>query len=96
MNVFLKIHKVGDREVIAVCDCDLVGKCFKEKNMKLDVSQRFYKGDVASEEEVIALISEAHTVNMVGKAAVAIGLKAKIITKEDIIKIDGIPHAMSV
>jgi hypothetical protein len=96
MNVFLKIHKVGDREVVAVCDCDLVGKCFKEKNLKLDVSERFYKGDVASEEEVMVIITEAHTVNMVGEAAVAIGLKAKIIMKENIIKIGGIPHAISV
>ncbi|MFH1210970.1 MAG: DUF424 family protein [archaeon] len=95
-KIYIKIHRAGDREVIAVCDCNLVGKCFKEKNLRLDVSERFYKGDVASEDEVLVVISEAHTVNMVGEHSVALGVKAKIVFKENIIKIDGIPHAMSV
>jgi len=96
MKVFMKIHKAGDREVVAVCDCNLVGKCFREKNLKLDVSERFYKGDIASQEEVIKVIKEAHTVNLVGETSVALGVKAHVVFKENIIKIKGIPHAMSV
>lgn len=96
MKVFMKVHRAGDREVVAVCDCNLVGKCFKEKNLKLDVSERFYKGDVASQEEVINVIKDAHTVNLVGKTSVDLGLKANIVFKENILKIKGVPHAMSV
>ncbi|MEM4266977.1 MAG: DUF424 family protein [Candidatus Nanoarchaeia archaeon] len=96
MKVYMKIHKAGDREVVAVCDSNLVGKCFREKNLKLDVTERFYKGTVVAKDKVIKVIKEAHTVNLVGEAAVELGLQAKIILKENIIKIKGIPHAMSV
>jgi len=92
----MKIHKAGDREVVAVCDYNLVGKCFKEKNLKLDVTERFYKGTVVAKEKIIHIIKQAHTVNLVGETAVELGLQAKIIFKENIIKIKGIPHAMSV
>jgi len=96
MKVYLKIHRAGDREVIAVCDQNLVGKCFKEKNLKLDVTERFYKGKVVAKEKIINVIKEAHTVNLVGEESVSLGLKANIVFKENIIKIKGIPHAMSV
>lgn len=96
MKVYLKIHKAGDREVVAVCDENLVGKCFKEKNLRLEVYERFYKGKIVSKEKVIGIIKEAYTVNLVGEEAVSLGLKASIVFKENIIKIDGIPHAMSV
>lgn len=96
MKVYIKIHKAGDREVVAVCDCDLVGKCFKEKNLRLEVSERFYKGKVVPQKKIIPIIQEAHTVNLVGETSVSLGLKANIVFKENIIKIEGIPHAMSV
>ncbi len=96
MKVYMKVHKAGDCEVIAVCDQDLVGKCFREKNLKLDVSERFYKGKIVSQKEVVEVIKEAHTINLVGETSVALGLKANVVFKENVLKIDGIPHAMSV
>lgn len=96
MKLYMKIHKAGDREVVAVCDKNLVGKCFKDKKLKLDVSKRFYKGELTSEDRVCEVIKEAHTVNMVGKESVSLGLKTKIVFKENVIKIKGIPHALSV
>ncbi len=96
MKVYLKIHKAGDREVVAVCDENLVGKCFREKNLKLEVSERFYKGKVISKNKIIEVLKEAHTVNLVGEASVALGIEANIVFKDNVIKIEGIPHAISV
>lgn len=96
MKVYMKIHKAGDREVVAVCDVELVGKCFCDEKLRLDVSERFYRGKIVSSDDVISVIGGAHTVNLVGESSVAIGLEANIILKENIIKIKGIPHALSV
>lgn len=96
MKVYMKVHKAGDREVVAVCDCNLVGKSFKEKNLKLEISERFYKGHVTAKEKIINVIKGAHTVNLVGEESVILGLEAGIVLKDNIIKIKGVPHAMSV
>ena len=43
--MIVKIHKMPDgRSVIAVCDSNLLGKKFEEKNLQLDLTADFYKG----------------------------------------------------
>ncbi len=96
MKVYLKVHKAGDREVVAICDENLVGRCFREKNLKLEVSERFYKGKIISKSETIEFLKEAHTVNLVGEVSVALGVEANIIVKDNVIRIGGIPHAISI
>jgi hypothetical protein len=40
-----KIHKTFDgRNVLAVCDSDLLGKKFEEKDLQIDLNSDFYKG----------------------------------------------------
>ena len=98
--IYLKIHATGQRGnhrfVIAVCDKDLIGKTLKEKNIEIHVSEKFYKGDLKEENEVIEFIRDASNVNMLGKEAVNAGIEAGIITQEDIIMIAGVPHAQAV
>ena len=46
-----------------------------------------------AEEKIITLLENAENVNIVGKESIKIGIKAGIIIKENIITIEGIPHA---
>lgn len=86
------------RDVVAICDSELLGKRFEEGKFQLDVKESFYKGKETSEEEVIRIIKdmskEDSTFNIVGKEAVNTALKAEIISKEEIQKIQGIPFAL--
>ena len=91
--IFVKIHKTKFRDVIAVCDSNLIGKKFEEKDLQLTITERFYKGEVMAEEKIITLLENAENVNIVGKESIKIGIKAGIIIKENIITIEGIPHA---
>jgi len=63
--------------------------------MQLVISERFYKGDLKSEEEITDIILSATNINFTGKDSVALGLKLNLITKENIRTIQGIPHAQS-
>lgn len=86
------------RDVVAVCDKELLGKRFEEGKFQLDIKESFFKGKEASKEEVLEIMKdmklEDSTFNIVGEKAISTALKAGIITKESIGKICGIPFAL--
>lgn len=95
--MFINIIK-SYRDVIALCDKDLIGKVFEQGDYKLELKESFYKGKEVSEPEAIKLIraysNEDATFNIVGKNSIDTALKAGII-KENIIKtVNGIPFAL--
>ncbi|MDP2628668.1 MAG: DUF424 family protein [Nanoarchaeota archaeon] len=97
--MFIKIHK-SYRDVVAVCDSDIVGKNFESEDGKfqLDVKENFFKGEEFSEEETIKIMKkmsvEDATFNIIGENSVNAGLKAEIISQEGIKEIQGIPFAL--
>jgi hypothetical protein len=92
--MFVKIIK-SYRDIVAICDSELLGKNFEEGNFQLDVKESFFKGEKMSEEEVLEIIegmsAEDATFNIVGERAVSVALKSGIISEEGIRKIQGIP-----
>lgn len=91
--MYVKIHKFGDREILAVCDEDIIGKTFEEKDLQINISNSFYKGEIKSDEEVFDLIEKFDNINLVGKKAVKLAIDNGIIDSESVIHIKGIPHA---
>lgn len=98
--MYIKIHYTGrrfnNRFVIAVCDEDLLKKTIDDGKISITVSEHFYKGEKRNELEVIEILKDATNVNLIGENAVNAGLKAGIISKENIIRIKGIPHAQAI
>jgi len=94
-GVLIKIHESMGKKIVAVADKELIGKRFEEGERCLDVTERFYKGNEETEEEVIKILKQSTNTNLVGKKSVALGIKAGIITEESIVTIKGIPHAIS-
>ena len=86
------------RDVVAVCDKELIGKKFEEGISQLDVKENFFKGRESSKEEVCEIMRdmklEDSTFNIVGEKSIQTALKAGIITKEGVGEIQGIPFAL--
>jgi len=91
--IYVKIHKSRDRTIIAICDKDLIGKKIKTKDLEIDVTERFYKGEELTEKEIIKLLKEAENINILGKESVDFAIKNKIIRKDSVILIKDVPHA---
>ena len=93
----VKVHE-SSRRVVAICDRELLGKKFEEGKFQLEVNNHFYNGEEMSEDEVVQLIKSLEgdypSYNIVGKKSVDLCLKSNLISKEGIVKISGIPHAM--
>jgi len=95
--MYLKIHS-SYREVVAICDSDLVGKTFEEGMFQLNVKENFFKGEEINEEKLIETLQnlkqEDATFNIIGKDSVETAIKAGIIGKEGVGKIQDIPFAL--
>jgi len=86
------------RDVVAVCDMELLGKVFEEGKFQLDTKESFYKGEEKSELEAVeilkSMLAEDATFNIVGSKSIKAALKAGIIEEESIGKIAGIPFVL--
>jgi hypothetical protein len=86
------------RDVVAICDPNLLGKRFEQGEFQLDVKESFFKGDETDEEKAIDIMKsmskEDATFNIVGEKSINAALKAGIIEQEGIGKIQEIPFAL--
>ena len=91
--MYLKIHQSGTEIIVAVCDKDILGKKLKHGNVNVVISEGFYKGDIASEEQVITALVNARTANLFGERTVACAIKCGAVDPECVVIISGVPHA---
>ena len=95
--MFVNIIK-SYRDIVAICDSELLGKKFEENEFQLDIKENFYKGEEVSEEQLREIISnmsqEDATFNIVGEKSISLALEKEIIKEEGIKKIQNIPFAM--
>jgi len=94
MKVFLKIHFRNEIETIACCDEELLNQVFKEGNLKIEISNRFFGGTLMSLEEAIEILKGASYFNIVGKNIIDRAIDCKILPKEGVRSINGVPMAM--
>lgn len=95
--MIVKVHETPDKKkIVAVCDKDLLGKRFEERNLQLDLSSKFYGGEEKTEEEIKKIFYDAYIINFAGKKSVDFGLKLGILSKNNIIFIKKKPHAQAI
>jgi uncharacterized protein len=96
LDVYLNVTKVGQNVVLAVCDCDLLGRTLKEGKIVFHIKEKFYNGRKATLDEAVGLIRNSTIVNLVGKNCVRKAIAEGYVHPEAVIKIEGIPHAQIV
>ena len=96
--MYINIIRSSVRDVVAICDDDLLGKKFEEGKAQLNVQENFYAGEKKSREEVLELIDfykkEDATFNVVGEDSVALMKEMGIISDESVGSIDSIPFCL--
>lgn len=95
--MYFRIHK-SYRDVVAICDSELIGKKFEEDKSQLEIKESFFKGEKISKEKLIELIQdisrEDATFNIVGEKSINTAVEAGIISDEKIKRIQNIPFAL--
>ncbi|MEM7819671.1 MAG: DUF424 family protein [Candidatus Aenigmatarchaeota archaeon] len=93
MKFSFKIFKYGKDTLLAISDFSILGKTFEDGDMQLNVSRDFYFEKTCDEKSIKRLIESATIVNAVGKNIINLMIKEKMIKKDDILEICGVPHA---
>lgn len=95
--MIVKIHRDHHGQmVLAICDSNIIGKKFTEGKLQLDLTGGFYKGKETAEHELLELVKRAYILNMVGKESIEFASRHNLINKQNIITVEGIPHAQCV
>ncbi|MHA1713098.1 MAG: DUF424 domain-containing protein [Candidatus Ranarchaeia archaeon] len=92
-KVYLREYRKGQVLLVVICDQNTLGKTFKEGRYILDVTRRFYGGELVELSYAVARISKATIVNLVGNDIVSAAVEADLIHPDAIRRIQGIAHA---
>ena len=91
---YVKVHRSEGREVLGVCDEDLLGKRFSSGDLEVDVSIFFFKGELSKKENVMDLLNNCNNASFVGKNIINLAVEMGVINKDQVINISDIPTAM--
>ncbi|ASJ03343.1 hypothetical protein A3L09_08770 [Thermococcus profundus] len=91
--IYVKVYRVQGEVVVAACDEELLGKTFREGELKLEVKERFYKGDLVEEDALEGLLSEATIANLTGERCVSKAVELGYVDEKRILRVEGVPHA---
>ncbi len=94
MKVYLKIHLKDEIETIACCDEKLLNQVFKEGNLRIEISNQFFGGKLFNLEDAIEILKEASYFNIVGENIISKAIDYKILPKEGVRSINGVPMAL--
>jgi uncharacterized protein len=96
LEVYVNLKKVGRNVLLAVCDCNLLGKTLREGKIVFHVKDEFYNGGKTTVDEAMGMINNSTIVNLVGKCCVEKAIAHGYVHPEAVIKIEGVPHAQIV
>jgi hypothetical protein len=91
--IYVKIYRVQGEVLLAACDEELLGRTFREGELKLEVKERFYKGELVEEDALEALLEEATIANLTGERCVSKTIELGYVERDRVLYIEGIPHA---
>ena len=87
-----KEHKLGVDVTLAICDAVLLGKVLKFNDVDFEVCEDFYGKNVTDSGHILELIERAKMINAIGKETIELLKKNRLVRKESVLMIDGIPH----
>jgi len=93
VQVYVNLKKVGRNVLLAVCDCELLGKTLREGKIVFHIKDEFYNGRKATVEEAIGMIDNSTIVNLVGKCCVGKAIAEGYVHPDAVLNIEGVPHA---
>jgi hypothetical protein len=96
LEVYVNLKKVGGNVLLAVCDCELLGRTLREGKIVFHIKNEFYNGRRATVEEAMGMIDNSTIVNLVGKCCVEKAIAKGYVHPEAVLNIEGVPHAQIV
>jgi len=91
--ISVKVYRQGRETLVAACDAEIIGKTFRSKDLKITVSEGFYKGDSGDEGMLVNRLEMATVANLVGRKTVEVAVKHGFVDPASVMMIGEVPHA---
>jgi hypothetical protein len=91
--ISVKVYRQGRETLVAACDAEIIGKTFRSKDLKITVSEGFYKGDSGDEEMLVNRLEMATVANLVGRKTIEVAVKHGFVDPACVLMIGEVPHA---
>lgn len=86
------------RDIVVICDSNLIGKKFEEGKFQIEIKENFFKGEEKTEQEAAKIIQAMQfndaSFNIAGEESVALALKMGIISEASVKTIQGVPFSL--
>ena len=96
MEVYVNLKQVGRNVLLAICDCEILGRTLRQGKIVFHVKEEFYKGGKVALDEAVNMIQNSTIVNMVGKNCVGKAIEKGYVHPDAVLDIAGVPHAQIV
>jgi hypothetical protein len=93
VEVYVNLKQVGTNVLLAICDCEVLGRTLREGKIVFHVKEEFYNGGRVTVEEALSMIQNSTIVNMVGKNCVEKAIQKGYVHPDAVLNIEGVPHA---
>ena len=94
MKVYIKVHYKNGIETIAICDENLLCKVFQEGNLRIEITNHFFGGNLINIDEAIEVLKQASYFNIIGEIIIKEAINNNVLLKEGIRWINGVPMAL--
>jgi hypothetical protein len=96
LEAYVKLKKIGRNVLLAICDCEMLGRTLREGKIVFHVKDEFYNGGKVSVDEAVGMIDNSTIVNLVGKNCVEKAIAKGYVHPDAVLHIEGVPHAQIV
>ncbi len=96
MSFRMRVYRVKGEVMVAVCDEELIGRNFREGELKIEIREEFYGTESVGEEEVKRALRQATIANISGEKAVKLAISMGIVDEKRVLKIGECWHAQMV
>jgi hypothetical protein len=96
VEAYVNLKKIGRNVLLAICDCEVLGRTLREGKIVFHVKDEFYNGGKVSVEEAVGMIQNSTIVNLVGCNCVEKAIAKGYVHPEAVLRIEGVPHAQIV
>lgn len=93
MDVYVNLKKIGRNVILAICDCEMLGRTLREGKIVFHVKDEFYNGGKISVDEAVGMIENSTIVNLVGEKCVEKAIAKGYVHPDAVLQIEGVPHA---
>ena len=91
MQFSVGITNYQKNQMLNICDPDMIGKKFNQKELKLHISKEYYGKKLVETKEAENLLKNSSIINMVGKETISLSINLGIGSENGIKIINGIP-----